>query len=986
MPRGNAPADRQFRGRLARNTLLILLLLTLVPMLIMGGAAYLRTRGLLREQVFSLITTVSQIQGDRISREIATGRQLLARSIVDTDINQSLHAALQITDRSQPEYIGARNQFFDQLQIVNQPKPYFNQFIVVTDKGIIQLSTNRNWEGLRLGSTSESTQAKQAGSRIAFDFSPLYDQNLIILTSIPYLNSSGELVATIIGISEPTIVRDLMSRAAFFTQNNYFVPSKGVYIGINPYPDSFDKLIRYDPSSELDFFLENLAFQAVDSGVNELVSFQDQAVIVAYTWLPDLQTGWLAEIPQASIYQQLNSLLVFLAVLLAITMILLVAIVLLVTRYLVRPLTRLAASVAQFSSGNWDERADVNRDDEIGLLADLFNKMAADLSVLYQSLESKVEERTHQLQTSGEISQVSVTAADLDELLNQTVTLLAKRFGYPFAGIYLLDENNEFAVMRQVIAPPELLANLRGTRIKVEPLSLVGWVAMTGSSKVDLIGQGAFGAIDRQDLAPQTRAEAGIPILHAGKVKGVLVVQSARATQLNEETIRELQNLANQISPALQNFYLLEATQIDLEETNLLYQASHQIAQADDKNQIYTLAKEALLKTPYRSALLVAIEDHFEVIWYSIDEAPGITPGILQVDPKLLNQQLSLRGPVVSQSNQKPSSLPAELVEWLRPFGRGAQAWIPVRRSGELQTILVLVSGEEDARSGLRFTTLHLQPYTNLIELMTNTLEKVSALSITQKRLSEMEILNNLSRDVAQQTNLDALFSTIHRHVSEIFGSVDFLLARYDPDRHHIEVPYAFEEGQRLQVPSIPFGKGLTSLVIRSRKPLRLVSPEDWRALPSGSIAQFGKDAVSWLGAPMIVGGEVIGAMVVQDIHQSQRFSLDDEVFFSTLATQVAVVIRNTILLEATRQRAYTESLLNEITGNIRRSLSIPEILATTTTELGHALRVSKAKISIRAPQTGEPNRTIPQNGENPGQKSTKVLHSDETGDVTHGD
>jgi HAMP domain-containing protein len=595
MPGGNAPANQRFHGRLARNTLAILLLLTLLPLLALGSATYLRTRGLLRDQIFSLLATVSQVQGDRISREVATGRQLLARAMADADVNQAMHMALEIDDRSSPEYLAARNQFFDQLKIVNQPKPYFSQFLVVNTAGEIQIATNRDWEGLKPTTLSRAASGnKQAESRIVYGLNPLYDQSLLILTSIPYLSPSGEALATIVGISEPNVIRDLMDRAVFFTQNSYIVPSKDTFIGINPYSDSFDKLIRYDPSQELLFYIEYLETQPTKSGVNELVSFQGEPVIAAYTWLPEMQTGWLTEITQASVYQQLNSLLVFLGILLGITLILLVGSSVLVTRYLVNPLTQLATSVSQFSSGNWEARTEIKRDDEVGLLASSFNQMASDLSVLYQSLEAKVEERTRQLQTSSELSQLSITAADLDELLSETVTLLAKRFGYPFAAIYLMDENNEFAVLRQAAASPEIMANLRGTRLKIEPLSLVGWVAMTGSTKVDLIGQGAFGAIDRQDLSTEARAEAGIPIIHAGRVLGVLVIQSTRPTHLNEETIHELQNLANQISPALQNFYLLEATQIDLQETNLLYQASHQIAQAENENQIYTLAREAL--------------------------------------------------------------------------------------------------------------------------------------------------------------------------------------------------------------------------------------------------------------------------------------------------------------------------------------------------------------------------------------------------------
>ena len=983
---GNIPNERLFRGRLARNTLLLLLLLTMVPLFLLGSTAYVRTRQLLREQVFSLLTTVSTVQGNRIVDEISTGRQLLMRVLADADVIEPMRTALGITDRNQADYVSARNRFFDQLQTVNQPKPFFNQFIVINPDGIIHISTNRQWEGQRsIPSSGYTPQTRQASSRAVTNLRPLYEQSLVIVTAIPYLNSEGDQIATILGISEPVVLSALMQRVAFFTDTHYFVSSDGKFFGVNPYPDSFEKLILFEPNDDLNFFLEYANAQPLKIGVNELLSFHNRPVIAAYNWLPDLQIGWLAEIPQASVYQQLNTLVGFTTLLFLVTALILLFIVWQATRFLVRPLTQLAASVTKFSAGNWDERAVVKRNDEVGLLADAFNKMAADLSILYQQLETKVAERTHQLQASGEIGQVTITATDLDELLHQTVMLLAKRFGYPLVAIYLLDEGSEFAILRQVTAPAEMEPRLRGMRVKVEPLSLVGWVATTGSSKVDLIGQGAFGAINRIDLAPDARAEAGIPILHAGKVLGVLVVQSSRITHLNEDTIQELQNLANQISPALQNFYLFEATQINLQETNLLYQVSHQIAQAGTENEIYALAEQALRNTPYNSAFLVVNGTQFDQIWSSMMEEQALSSSKLIIDPQRLNLLLPISGELIYQFNEKQTDLPVDLVEWLRNFKHSNLALLPVRRSDLLHALLILGTDEEDARAGLRFSHLHLQPYSNLIELMTNTREKVRALGITQKRLSEMEILNNLSREVAQQTNLESLYNIIYQHVKEIFGEVDFLLALFDAEKRQIRVPYAIEEGQRLQVPSISYGQGLTSLVISTRKPLRFVSPQDWSALPAGSTVIYGKEPFSWLGVPMIVAGELIGVLTVQDVHESQRFSLEDELFFNTLATQVAVIIRNTSLLEVTRQRADVESLLNQITGNIRRSMSIPDILATTTTELSRALHVRQARMVIRPVEPDAHAIQAPENGGVNGEKPDHTNLPGETREVEHG-
>ncbi len=53
---------RQFRGRLARTTLLTLLMLSLGPLMIMGSLGYLRARDLLQQQVYSQLASISTDQ------------------------------------------------------------------------------------------------------------------------------------------------------------------------------------------------------------------------------------------------------------------------------------------------------------------------------------------------------------------------------------------------------------------------------------------------------------------------------------------------------------------------------------------------------------------------------------------------------------------------------------------------------------------------------------------------------------------------------------------------------------------------------------------------------------------------------------------------------------------------------------------------------------------------------------------------------------
>jgi GAF domain-containing protein len=115
--------------------------------------------------------------------------------------------------------------------------------------------------------------------------------------------------------------------------------------------------------------------------------------------------------------------------------------------------------------------------------------------------------------------------------------------------------------------------------------------------------------------------------------------------------------------------------------------------------------------------------------------------------------------------------------------------------------------------------------------------------------------------------------------------------------------------------------------------------------------------AQSWLGVPLIVAGEVVGAVAVQDLENEHRFDENDLRLLTTLAAQIAPTVRNARLLAITQDAAERDRQLYEITNKIRRATSIPEILEMTTRELGQILDLKKAKIEISVDPTSLKDR-----------------------------
>lgn len=1003
--------ERQFRGRLARSMLVILMLLSLAPLLLMGSLAYLQSRTLLRDQVYTLLKAVVNAQSSRLASQVNTGNLLLSRAVYSAESAQAIETLLAASGREDPNFVAARRSIFDRLQTVNQPIPYFNQYLIVNPDGVIQAATRSAWEDMRLdpaayaeqGTTDTSAQpyalaifaddltAQQAGGDLyphTAEAGPYENGEFIIVTVVPYLDSTGRQVATVLAIAESHTIQAFIRQNTFYSTNHYFITSNNHYVGISPYPDSLNKLITLFPSPAHQQTLQ-AAIPTGDAGTvstdaKEILSFQDIPVIAAYTWIPELHSAWVAEVTQESVYSHLRSLLNTIIVLVLFAFILMAFIIWQVTQRLTLPLLELANIVRQFAAGSWEQRAVVNRNDEIGLLSASFNHLADELTDLYRSLEIKVEERTNQIRTVTEISQIAITSENLENLLQRTVQLIIERFKVAYAAAYLVDQPLKkdetatasnapaSATLHQAAGSPETIQKETNKKIELTPLSLIGWVVNFKRPRVMLYErsmQPASAEARSTSVSGSmsgSRAEAAIPVTLGEQVLGVINLQTNDPGHLSDEKLNELQTLANYIAPAIQNFHLLESTQVDLRETNLLYKASHHISQAENETQIFQTALDALAQTPYTSAILIPRSRGMQV--YTAAERDHSTS--LSISQSLLEAHLAQRhggttpaatgstpdaAPIVIQNltrliqETKNLPLPIALLEWAQQLNCETIAFLPVWRAKRLIAVLALgLPATSSAASTTSFASAALQPYINLVELVTTTLEKIQALQSMQKSLAERHTLDTISQAISGETDQASLYPILHQQIRQVVGDVNFLIALYDNSTNLIEIPYMADPSAQVRsVEPFPAGEGLTSIIIRTRRPLLLQEDIERKTAELGAKI-VGKPAKSWLGVPLLVSGEVIGAMIVQDLETANRFTEEDQRLLTTLAAQVAIFIRNARLFEATRRQAEREHILNEISGKIRRSVDMKSILQATAEELGHVLGARRARIEIQ--------------------------------------
>jgi signal transduction histidine kinase len=126
-----------------------------------------------------------------------------------------------------------------------------------------------------------------------------------------------------------------------------------------------------------------------------------EKVFSSHALIPILDWAIFIERPVREAYAPIYASLFRTSILLLIGLFVAIVATLFVSRRVVRPLETLRRGVERIRQGDLSTRLDVSTGDELQILSDEFNEMAANLKEAYTGLERKVAERTQELTTAN---------------------------------------------------------------------------------------------------------------------------------------------------------------------------------------------------------------------------------------------------------------------------------------------------------------------------------------------------------------------------------------------------------------------------------------------------------------------------------------------------------------------------------------------------------------------------------------------------------
>lgn len=318
--------------------------------------------------------------------------------------------------------------------------------------------------------------------------------------------------------------------------------------------------------------------QKISQGSEIYPNYNNTLVLGYYQYLPDLDVVLVSEIEQEEVVQKILQLLYTNIAVGAFTALLTLAIVLVISRSISTPIVNLAKKATALAQGDLSARINIYQQDEIGSLANTFNTLGSELQTLIQTLEQKVADRTDDLQkqanrlrVAAEVARDATTSQDLDELLTRSAQLVMDRFGFYHTGVFLIDPQREYAVLRAspTEAGQEMLR--RQHRLRIGEVGIVGYAAATGEPRIAL-DTGLDVAYFNNPLLPNTRSEMALPLVVNNQIIGVLDVQSEQAEAFTQEDIATLQIMADQLALAIQKAQFSEELQRNLQELEYAYQ------------------------------------------------------------------------------------------------------------------------------------------------------------------------------------------------------------------------------------------------------------------------------------------------------------------------------------------------------------------------------------------------------------------------------
>ncbi|MGD2039858.1 MAG: GAF domain-containing protein [Anaerolineae bacterium] len=218
------------------------------------------------------------------------------------------------------------------------------------------------------------------------------------------------------------------------------------------------------------------------------------------------------------------------------------------------------------------------------------------LEALQAETEQQVMERTKGLTTAADVGRAATSILEMGTLTRRVVGLVQKRFDLYYAGLFLVDETGQQAVLEAGTGEAGRLMKERGHALEIGGASMVGMACALRQARIALDVGDEPVRFDNP-LLPRTRSEMALPLVVGERVLGALDIQSTQEKAFSTQDIAVLQLVADQVAVAVDNAHKFSREAALLEATSPIYRISQRLTAVSTTDEIVQEILETIAAT-----------------------------------------------------------------------------------------------------------------------------------------------------------------------------------------------------------------------------------------------------------------------------------------------------------------------------------------------------------------------------------------------------
>ncbi|MBN1261763.1 MAG: GAF domain-containing protein [Anaerolineae bacterium] len=412
-----------------------------------------------------------------------------------------------------------------------------------------------------------------------------------------------------------------------------------------------------------------------------------------------------------------------------------------------------------------------------GLSVDLETQRDA-LNLRQKALQSSnyaLQRRAMHLAAGAEVGQTIMAIFDLPQLLSEAVIRVSEVFGFYHTGIFLCDDNREWAVLKAASSVGGQLLMAEGHRLH-RGEGMVGWVLEHRQPRIAL-DVNADSAHFLNPQLPATRSEVTLPLLIGGRIIGVLDVQSIEEDAFDEDDVRALGAFAGQLAVAIENARRFAEESGAFEAASPFYRMARQMAASRTMQDVYTVIIETMRDfKPVRGMVFVLDKDSNRV-----EVGAELRGDRVVLDPRDLSQTdlashrnmlalgLALDAPLFIMDTEDLDTVPeafrGDLGRLRDHTGARSLGIIPVRAGEHFKAQLTVSYHTLHV-----FSTAEKRLYAALADLAAVALENMGLLETARQRAEHEQMIGEVTTRMRETLDVDTVLRTVIREIGDALG------------------------------------------------------------------------------------------------------------------------------------------------------------------------------------------------------------------------